>query len=553
LTLVALFTIACAPHVAAQPWRDAYQAGDYRTAAALLHPLVMDQQLFADPRATERLASMYAEGLGVAVDAVLACALFDYAAHSERGQPGRIPHDLGSFFEQQSRRAQLEEARASHCSRLGAPQQAEAGRLLGCFTADFPSQHFELGTSRAIDVTRGGIVVRNGQEESRDNLNLDHCITEVALVRYTRADAAGPSPAARHFLEIYAWTRVWRDGRAARALVWTLREVIGSHAVFRALETLVDNGTPAWPAPPLSFALADVALIMAPSGDVTWRFGAGDTRQGVLKAPPRRRAVASLGPAVGTGSVQIRVLDSTGAPSQRATVILTGRVTRNGTTDEGGVVLFDALPEGRYDLSASASQQVMFPSHFVDIGRGPASPVQVSLKRAGKSSGALACGFLVAPPTTLRAFMETTDVKAVLHVKVQEQHAFEVSDGDGPARIMTLNEVAVLHAFKGAGPRGGAGTLNVLQIGGAIERGGTVDQFEQNHFLPLSVGDEYVLFLTRPADGAMSIHNEEDGAFRLRNGLVEPLGTSVIAAEWKNAAASEFFAELSAITAGGAH
>jgi hypothetical protein len=65
-----------------------------------------------------------------------------------------------------------------------------------------------------------------------------------------------------------------------------------------------------------------------------------------------------------------------------------------------------------------------------------------------------------------------------------------------------------------------------------------------------SVGDEYVLFLTHQADGAMTIQFWEDGAFRLRNGLVEPLGTGVIAAEWKNAAASEFLAELTAISAG---
>jgi hypothetical protein len=72
---------------------------------------------------------MYAQGLGVPADAVLACALFDFAVRSDRGRPGRIPDDLDGFFAQRSRRAQLEERRASHCGRLDAPQQAEAGMM----------------------------------------------------------------------------------------------------------------------------------------------------------------------------------------------------------------------------------------------------------------------------------------------------------------------------------------------------------------------------------------------------------------------------------------
>lgn len=44
------------------------------------------------------------------------------------------------------------------------------------------------------------------------------------------------------------------------------------------------------------------------------------------------------------------------------------------------------------------------------------------------------------------------------------------------------------------------------------------------------------------------IHFSEDGAFRLRNGRVEPLGESAMATEWKNAAAPEFLAELRAVS-----
>jgi hypothetical protein len=170
---------------------------------------------------------------------------------------------------------------------LAPAQQSEAGRLLGCFTADFPAQHFEIEAGRTVDVTRSGITVRDGDEDSLATLDVGNCTTELALVRYTRAESPTSTASARHFLEVFTWTRVWRGGEAGRALVWTLREVIGSHAVPRAIETLVDNASPAWPAPQLSFALADVALSMASSGAVTWRFGAAGDRHGAVEMPLR--------------------------------------------------------------------------------------------------------------------------------------------------------------------------------------------------------------------------------------------------------------------------
>ena len=84
LMILAVCTLPCA--AAAQPWADAYRAGDYRKAADLLHPVVIDQHLnlATDPAPARHLAILYARGLGVARDAIAACSLAqisDMAAH----------------------------------------------------------------------------------------------------------------------------------------------------------------------------------------------------------------------------------------------------------------------------------------------------------------------------------------------------------------------------------------------------------------------------------------------------------------------------------------
>jgi hypothetical protein len=396
-----------------------------------------------------------------------------------------------------------------------------------------------------VDVKRSGVLVRYGKKESVETLFVDDCPAEIVLVRYTRAEAPDPTTAARHFIEVFAWSRFTRrQGRPGRALIWTLREVVGSHTAFRAVERLIEDGPTAWPTPPLSFALADVTLQMTPSGEVTWRFDSGGDRHGVVERTSRTRAVAASQVTTGTGAVQIRVLDHVGAPRGGATVRLAGRTTREGETKDDGMVMFDGLPAGRYDVLASANGEVLSPMPFVDVTTGPAPPLDVTLALAGRLSAILACG--VAPPATLRGFFDDAD--AVMHVKVEGQRAFDGTDGNGGTRIMTMNDVLVLHAFKGAPRSDSGGLVNVLQIGGAIERGGVVDQLQFNHLNPLSIGDDYILFLKRQPDGALMIHFAEAGAFRLRNGVVEPLGDGALASEWKNARSSELLEKLSAVT-----
>jgi hypothetical protein len=555
LILAALLTTAVSTSAAAQSWFDAYAAGDYRTAAAILHPLVLnlaDGEIFPEAFATERLALMYAQGLGVRADPILACSLFNMAERAAEMQRP-IAQDVESVREALARSARFTQRREDQCSRLREEERREAASILGCFTASFPPHHFELAPAHTVDVKRSGVSVRKGREEQVDSLGIQGCVAEIALVRYTRTEppasmaVGGP----RHFIEVFSWSLRNATGKkTTRTLNWTVREVLGTQVLFRAQEILLEDSTPGWPAPPLSFGLSDVTLQMVPSGEVTWRFDLLGNHHGVIERIPRTRAGVSSTPPKGTGSVQIRVVTQMGAATAGATVRLLGPIAREGTTTQDGTVVFGALPAGRFDIRAfSAAHETMWPSRFVDVADGPVPPFDVTLKRAGPERILLACGFVTPLATTLSAFSEDAD--AVLHVRVEGQRAFENPSADEFTSIETFIDARVLQAFKAVPGKGGGGAVTIVQPGGAIDRGDVVERLRVNNLDPLSVGDDYVLFLKQDErSGKMRIHFGEEGAFRLRNGRVQPLGAGELASEWKNARAVEFLEELRGVTLG---
>ena len=86
LGIIVLCSVPCTAW--AQPWADAYRAGDYRKAVDLLEPLVIGvEPLPADPEPARHLAMLYAQGLGVARDAALACAMAQTAASAPVARP----------------------------------------------------------------------------------------------------------------------------------------------------------------------------------------------------------------------------------------------------------------------------------------------------------------------------------------------------------------------------------------------------------------------------------------------------------------------------------
>jgi hypothetical protein len=90
-TLLVLCTL---PAVAsAQPWRDAFRAGEYAKAADLLHDIVSDPEnvLHGNPDALRLFAEMYRDGLGVPRDPIAACSLAQDAEMAAQMTPPARP------------------------------------------------------------------------------------------------------------------------------------------------------------------------------------------------------------------------------------------------------------------------------------------------------------------------------------------------------------------------------------------------------------------------------------------------------------------------------
>lgn len=90
-----LAVCAMPPSAAAQSWADAYKAGDYAKAVALLQQIVIKQHQEAmatdpDPAPTRHLAALYAHGSGVERDPVVACALAQLSDMALRQVPVRV-------------------------------------------------------------------------------------------------------------------------------------------------------------------------------------------------------------------------------------------------------------------------------------------------------------------------------------------------------------------------------------------------------------------------------------------------------------------------------
>ena len=86
--------------------------------------------------------------------------------------------------------------------------------------------------------------------------------------------------------------------------------------------------------------------------------------------------------------------------------------------------------------------------------------------------------------------------------------------------------------------------VTMRQFGGRMDRGDSIDFHSFNQLPPLNVGDEYVLFVYVDSAGTFTIYGAEEGAFRVRNGRVDPLGRGGAASTWKGRSAREFFQAL---------
>ena len=259
----------------------------------------------------------------------------------------------------------------------------------------------------------------------------------------------------------------------------------------------------------------------------------------VLQLVDATRANLSEQP-IGNAIVDVTVLDAVGAPLKNVTVKLSGAVTRETVSDDAGFATFVAIPAGRYDVVASQKGLAPSTPRVLDIGPYGVTSMTVTLKPFGPSRAMQACGGF--NPSSLATM--SAGAHHLLHVKVLDQTTVEIplSRIDGTTYLATLNTVEVRGSFKRSlrGPTVGS-RLTIRQGGGRLDRGDYIDSFLFNHLPPLNVGDEYFLFVYADDAGALTIHGAEEGAFRLRNGRVDPLGRGGAATDWARRSVADLF------------
>ena len=272
---------------------------------------------------------------------------------------------------------------------------------------------------------------------------------------------------------------------------------------------------------------------------------AAQPRASALSQDQRTESASSPSSLVPVGSaiVDVTVVDRFGAPLEGASVKLRGVINRDAISDDVGMVVFHALPAGRYDVVASMKGLLSSLPRVVDVPEFGLRAVAVTLKPHGRMAAMTACGGF--DPTSVLTLSRTAHL--VLHVKVIDQDTIESKlPPDGSfAFISTLNRVQVLRSFKQNLHAPLAGSLvTIRQGGGRIDRGDYIDTDSLNRLAPLNVGDEYVLFVHVDPRGTYTIVGAEEGAFRIRNGRVDALGNAGAASTWNQQPVAKFFEAL---------
>ena len=287
LLLVVLCALPCT--ASAQPWRDAYQAEDYRTAADLLHPLVSQLQMqpeSADPDPARHLATMYAQGLGVSPDVITACSLAQVSGMAMQMAAPKFAQNIAAYD------ASLKDADAfisKHCDGLTERDRTVASQTVGCFAFGMPEEVFTLGT-QTVQVGRGGIRLADALEDKPvPILNCPLLIARVrALTIVPPADAA-PGVVARHFVEVLYWEGGQKEGESTLSYVleWQLYEVLEKKIQIPTMQEV--DVADKWPTPALPQNLdARLTIEMIRSGHVRWRIDGKPPKRGWVMLPEEK-------------------------------------------------------------------------------------------------------------------------------------------------------------------------------------------------------------------------------------------------------------------------
>ncbi len=288
--LVALTLLASAlPHmVRAQEWADAYTAGDYATAARLLHVVVTSPDYVLrpdDPEPARYLSLLYSRGLGIPRDPIAACALAQLTQDVEIAGPKSID-DVPAYKAVLREREQFVRRQ---CEALSYEDRRKAVGAMGCFAFGLHDQTLEVGGSY-VRIGRDGIAVAESDERPSDLPMCPVLFARAKPISVSPPENADPDVTPRHFLELFTWHVV--GGRAhggwQYVLMWHLYEVSNHTLAILTLEELEVSAT--WPDPPAPAGLdSRVAFEMLRSGNIRWRLAGAPPKRGWLlqekKAP----------------------------------------------------------------------------------------------------------------------------------------------------------------------------------------------------------------------------------------------------------------------------
>jgi len=247
---------------------EAFVAGDYPTAAAILRPIAeRNRRLGVDAVAAFFTAAMYQSGIGLPRDPLRACALYMRA--------GPIYSDVTTWFE----RLNLTLARDTY-NEVPA-EQRDLCQLLGMigFEHRFEPVTFSLGPGHSVAFTlRDGVeaAVSYQGHEVRQSVAANKVDGLMFLpLRYTELPARSPALGSRHFVEILMWVPA---SDTSWQLDWTLVEIVGDAVDVVAREIVIDSAGQDAPGQPL-----DLRSVVVVRND-----DAGRAEWALLSAPGAR-------------------------------------------------------------------------------------------------------------------------------------------------------------------------------------------------------------------------------------------------------------------------
>lgn len=285
LLILAFFATVLPLTAHAQSWRDALEGGHYDRAAALLHPILVASMsrdaADDDPAPSKTLATMYARGLGVERDHVLACALAQQSQMATATAAGRFANDIFRYLAMEK---EAERFRQELCDGLTASELRAAANSIGCYKFGLVSRVLSVGPHN-LWVDRTGVA--RGAAGTPVGYDWE-CAQAVAGLRTVEvpppADAL-PGVATRHFVESLTWHLGYRDdGSPVNDLRWTLLEVTAD-GVGIAAQTSLQAATE-WSGPTRApHSAPALSMQMIRTGHVRWRIEGRPPLRGWLLRP----------------------------------------------------------------------------------------------------------------------------------------------------------------------------------------------------------------------------------------------------------------------------